>query len=76
MVHLLKYDSVHGKIKAMVSHENYKLVVNGKSIALTQDNHPSSIDWALNKVDVLLEATGKFRTKKQIQKQLNQVIKK
>ena len=63
MAHLLKYDSVHGKIKASVSYENSKLIVNGKPIALTQYNHPTSIDWAVNKVDIVLETTGKFKTK-------------
>ena len=74
--HLLKYDSVHGKIKASVSYENSKLIVNGKPIALTQYNHPTSIDWAVNKVDIVLEATGKFKTKKQLQKHLDQGVKK
>ena len=55
MAHLLKYDSV--------SYENSKLIVNGKPIALTQYNHPTSIDWAVNKVDIVLETTGKFKTK-------------
>lgn len=76
MAHLLKYDSVHGKIKASVSYENSKLIVNGKPIALTQYNHPTSIDWAVNKVDIVLEATGKFKTKKQLQKHLDQGVKK
>lgn len=76
MAHLLKYDSVHGKIKASVSYENSKLIVNGKPIALTQYNHLTSIDWAVNKVDIVLEATGKFKTKKQLQKHLDQGVKK
>ena len=76
MAHLLKYDSVHGKTKASVSYENSKLIVNGKPIALTQYNHPTSIDWAVNKVDIVLEATGKFKTKKQLQKHLDQGVKK
>ena len=76
MAHLLKYDSVHGKIKASVSYENSKLIVNGKPITLTQYNHPTSIDWAVNKVDIVLEATGKFKTKKQLQKHLDQGVKK
>jgi glyceraldehyde 3-phosphate dehydrogenase len=45
-------------------------------IALTQYNHPTSIDWAVNKVDIVLEATGKFKTKKQLQKHLDQGVKK
>ena len=76
MAHLLKYDSVHDKIKPSVSYENSKLIVNGKPIALTQYNHPTSIDWAVNKVDIVLETTGKFKTKKQLQKHLDQAVKK
>ena len=35
MAQMLKYDSVHGKIKASVSYENSKLIVNAKPIALS-----------------------------------------
>ena len=43
---------------------------------MTQCNQPTSINWAVNKVDIVLEATGKFKTKKQLQKHLDQGVKK
>jgi glyceraldehyde 3-phosphate dehydrogenase len=41
MAHLLKYDSVHGKIKASVSYENSKLIVNGKPYCIDSVQSPN-----------------------------------
>ncbi len=59
-VHLLKYDSIHGKFPGKVSSEAGKLVINGKSITLTHERDPSKIDWKKLGADIVLECTGKF----------------
>lgn len=72
LVHLLKYDSVHGKIPADVSDENDSLVVNGKKILVT--NETSNLDalpWKDLDVDIVLESTGKFRKREQCIGHLN-----
>lgn len=61
LAHLLKYDSVHGKIGADVSVEGGRLVVDGKAIAVTtiaQDI--SELPWRRLGIDIVLESTGKF----------------
>lgn len=60
MCHLLKYDSIHGILNHQVSFEKEYLIINEKKIKYTQISNPSDIYW--DNVDVVLEATGKFKT--------------
>lgn len=60
MAHLLKYDSIHGILPDEVSYENGFLLVNAKKIKYTQIANPAELDW--ENIDVVLEATGKFKT--------------
>ena len=61
LAHLLKYDSVHGKINADVSVEKDNLIVNGKKIAITQVANLADLPWKALGVDIVIESTGKFR---------------
>lgn len=58
MAHLLKYDSVHGRLKADVALEGETLVVNGRAIRLTALRNPEELPWA--DVDIAFECTGHF----------------
>jgi len=61
LAHLLKYDSVHGKIKADVSVDDNNIIVNGKKIAITQFSNLADLPWKALGVDIVIESTGKFR---------------
>jgi glyceraldehyde 3-phosphate dehydrogenase len=61
LAHLLKYDSVHGKINADVSTEGDNIVVIGKKIAITQFSNLADLPWRALGVDIVIESTGKFR---------------
>ncbi len=61
--HLLKYDSVHGRYPGEVGVEGDTLCVDGKSIPVYAKFNPAELPWAELGVDVVLECTGKFRTK-------------
>jgi len=61
LAHLLKYDSVHGKIKADVSADKDGIIVNGKKIAITQFTNLADLPWKTLGVDIVIESTGKFR---------------
>jgi len=63
--YLLKYDSVHGKFKGTIEIQNNVLIVNGKSIRITSNQDPESIQWDAVKVDFVIESTGCFTKKKQ-----------
>ena len=56
MAYMLKYDSVHGRLKADVNAENDAFVVNGQKIQITAERDPAKIDWAAANVDVVVDA--------------------
>ncbi|PHS23040.1 MAG: type I glyceraldehyde-3-phosphate dehydrogenase [Robiginitomaculum sp.] len=58
--HLLKYDSVHGRLNADVQTEDGAMIVNGKSIRVTAERDPAKLPWGELNVDVALECTGFF----------------
>ncbi len=61
LAHLLKYDSVHGKIQAEVGADKDNIIVNGKKIAITQFTNLADMPWKSLGVDIVVESTGKFR---------------
>ncbi len=61
--HLLKYDSVHGRLKADVTTDDDDIFVNGKAIRVTAERDPSKLPWAELDVDVALECTGFFASR-------------
>lgn len=61
LAHLLKYDSVHGKIQADVGADKDNVIVNGKKIAITQFTNLADMPWKSLGVDIVVESTGKFR---------------
>lgn len=60
LAHLLKYDSVHGQFKGTVEATTDSLIVNGKTIKVSAERDPAKLPWAVNKVDTVLESTGRF----------------
>tara|TARA_B110000240_G_scaffold46113_1_gene52099 strand:+ start:1736 stop:2719 length:984 start_codon:yes stop_codon:yes gene_type:complete len=74
--HLLKYDSVHRTFPAEVKSENDNLFVDGKEIQVLQENDLDNINWEKYDIDVVIECTGKFRTKSELQKHINSGAKK
>jgi glyceraldehyde 3-phosphate dehydrogenase len=67
LAHLLKYDSVHGKIGADVCVEGPNLVVNGKKIAVTTVTQDiSRLPWQQMGIDIVLESTGKFKKREEL----------
>jgi len=58
--HLLKYDSVHGRFNADVSHDAESLTVNGDRIDITALRNPEELPWKDHRVDVVFECTGLF----------------
>ncbi len=62
LAYLLKYDSVHGKFDGTVEVENNQLIVNGRSIRITQERDPENLKWDAISVDVVAECTGIFKT--------------
>ena len=58
MLHLLKYDSVHGRFPSALRIENGTLHINDKKIRLTSLRDPKEIGWDAAGADVVFECTG------------------
>ena len=61
LAHLLKYDSVHGKLEQEVSHTDNSLIVGGKEIQIYSERDPGKLPWGDLRVDMVMECTGLFR---------------
>ena len=62
--HLLNYDTMYGKFQGDIAiNENNNLVINRKEVRVFRENDPSNIPWNECKVDIVIDSTGKFRTK-------------
>ncbi|HEX6449463.1 MAG TPA: type I glyceraldehyde-3-phosphate dehydrogenase [Trebonia sp.] len=63
LAHLLEFDSTYGRIGRPVSQTSSALTVDGKPIAVLAERDPAAIDWAALGADVVVESTGKFRSR-------------
>ncbi len=74
--HLLKYDSSFGKFAGQVEVDGDAMVVDGKRIQMTGVKDPAELGWGDKGVDIVLESTGVFRDRANIQKHLQAGAKK
>ncbi|RKD75734.1 glyceraldehyde-3-phosphate dehydrogenase (NAD+) [Sinobaca qinghaiensis] len=63
LAHLIKYDTIHGKFEKDVRAEDGKLIIDGQTVTLLQDRDPENLPWKQMEIDVVIEATGKFKTR-------------
>ena len=73
---LLKHDTIHGKLKAKLNYSDQSFEINGKKINMMHETEISKIDWGKNKVDIVLECTGKFNTKEKSTQHIKSGAKK
>ena len=74
--HLLKYDSIHGQYNGVVTHDNSHIIVDNRKIPLSNEKHPSSINWKSRGVDIVIESSGKFKDSETLQHHLDNGAKK
>ncbi|MFO7600718.1 MAG: type I glyceraldehyde-3-phosphate dehydrogenase [Candidatus Desulfacyla sp.] len=70
LAHLLKYDSVHGILKAEVSSKENSLIVDGKQIEIFTQKDPAAIPWGDLGVQTVFECTGLFRDREKAARHL------
>jgi glyceraldehyde 3-phosphate dehydrogenase len=63
LAHLLEFDSTFGRLRNEVEHTDDSMIIDGVPIPVLSERDPASIDWAKYAVDVVIESTGKFRTR-------------
>ncbi|MEU5094161.1 type I glyceraldehyde-3-phosphate dehydrogenase [Streptomyces sp. NPDC020996] len=68
--HLLKYDTILGRLKQEVSHTADTITVDGKTIKVLSERDPADIPWGELGVDIVIESTGIFTKKADAEKHI------
>ncbi len=76
LAHLFKYDSIHGKYSGKVIAGDKMLEIEEHSVYLYASKDPSALPWKDLNIDVVIEATGVFRTKELAGKHIEAGAKK
>ncbi|WP_164668404.1 glyceraldehyde-3-phosphate dehydrogenase [Virgibacillus doumboii] len=63
LAHLIKYDSIHGIFDGEVKALQDGLEIDGKKVEIVASRNPEELPWKELAIDVVIEATGKFKTK-------------
>lgn len=77
-IHLLKHDSVHGKLKGDFSFnaESTEITYNGKKIKFFAQKNPEEIDWSAYGTQIVIDCTGIFKDKAKLGLHIRGTVKK
>lgn len=70
LAHLLKYDSVHGRLDRDVSVEGSSILVDGRELKVLSEPDPARLPWGDLGVHTVVESTGRFREREKAAKHL------
>lgn len=76
MSHLLKYDSIHGVLKRNITFDEKSIIVDGDHFLFFHEKDAANLPWNRLDIDVVIEATGKYKTLDEINKHINAGAKK
>jgi len=74
MSHLLKYDSIHGVLNEEISYSENEIIISDEKIKFTSEKNIEQLHW--KNTDVVIECSGKFKTKIQLENHLKNGAKK
>jgi glyceraldehyde 3-phosphate dehydrogenase len=60
--HLLEFDTVHGRYPGEVRLDGERLAIDGQPVSFSGHSAPADIPWGEHGVELVIEATGKFKT--------------
>ncbi|RWZ61357.1 type I glyceraldehyde-3-phosphate dehydrogenase [Labedella populi] len=76
LAHLLKYDSITGRLNAEVDYDGEQITVDGKSIKVFEERDPANLPWGELGVDIVIESTGRFTNAEDARKHIQAGAKK
>ncbi|SDJ65340.1 glyceraldehyde-3-phosphate dehydrogenase [Salimicrobium halophilum] len=76
LAHMITYDSVHGKWNKEIEVAEDMLYIDDKPVSLCQERDPEQLPWRELGVDIVIEATGKFREREDAAKHITAGAKK
>ncbi|MGW1801983.1 type I glyceraldehyde-3-phosphate dehydrogenase [Streptomyces sp. NPDC001984] len=68
--HLLKYDTILGRLKQEVSHTADTITVDGHTIKVLSERNPADVPWGELGIDIVIESTGIFTKKEDAEKHI------
>ena len=71
LLYLLNFDTIHGRFPEEVTHNDGHMFVGGRSIPMVHSKVPGDVRWRDYDVDVVVEASGKYRTVESLQPHLD-----
>ncbi|HZE05474.1 MAG TPA: glyceraldehyde 3-phosphate dehydrogenase NAD-binding domain-containing protein, partial [Solirubrobacteraceae bacterium] len=71
LAHLLEYDSVYGRLPNKVEAAGDGIEIDGQAIRAFAEREPQALPWGDLGVDVVIESTGRFRTRAAAQQHLD-----
>ncbi|PLX84254.1 MAG: type I glyceraldehyde-3-phosphate dehydrogenase [Desulfuromonas sp.] len=74
--HLLEFDSVHGRWDKHIEFEDNALTIDGKAVGYSEYTAPGEVPWNDAGVDIVIEASGTFRTAELLQPYYDRGVKK
>lgn len=74
--HLLKYDSIHGVFNSTITNDDHNIIVNDIAIPLYNNRIINDIPWSNTTPDIVIESTGKFKDRKNLELHLKAGAKK
>ncbi|CAB4364395.1 MAG: ArsJ-associated glyceraldehyde-3-phosphate dehydrogenase [Actinobacteria bacterium] len=74
--HLLEFDTVHGRYQGAVGTDGGNLLVDGSTVTFSEHAAPGDISWGDLGVEVVIEATGKFKTAEDLQHYFDRGVRK
>ena len=74
--HLLRYDSMIGRLNADISADENTITVNGNTVKCTSDRNPENLPWKDWDIDLIIESTGVFVSKEGASKHIHAGAKK
>ncbi|MEW5807518.1 MAG: type I glyceraldehyde-3-phosphate dehydrogenase [Acidobacteriota bacterium] len=76
LVYLLNFDTIHRRFYATIGIDGNIMDVRGKKIPILPLKAPGDVDWKALGVDIVIEATGKYKTRELLQKHLQMGAKR
>jgi glyceraldehyde 3-phosphate dehydrogenase len=76
LAHLLKYDTITGRLDATVDFDDTQIIVNGKAIKVFEERDPANLPWGELGVDIVIESTGRFTKSEDAAKHITAGAKK
>jgi glyceraldehyde 3-phosphate dehydrogenase len=76
LAHLIKYDSILGRLNQEVTFDDSSLTIGGKKIRVFAEKDPAALAWSSVGAEIVIESTGRFTKGSDASKHLNGGAKK